>query len=220
MRGSEMKLKLILTAAAALAAVAGAARAEDFTPKAKGVWMLNLRVSGALPTANSAIDTRAGAATGLKVNVTDSVMPTLGLSYFVTDSIAVEAIAGATKHTVKAQGTGVDVAVKDTWLLPPTVTVQYHIHPKDRLSGYLGAGAGYMVFFSGKDRNGYNVHLTDGFGPVVQGGLDLALTGRWSANLDVKKVFFRPTANINGGALTSKVFLDPLIVSVGAGYKF
>jgi outer membrane protein len=216
-----MKLKLILTAAAALAAIAGAAHAdEDFQPKTKGTVILDVRISDALPTANSAIDTRAGGATGLKVGVTDSVMPTLGLSYFATDNIAVEAIAGVTYHAIKAQGPGVNVTVHDTWLLPPTVTVQYHVHPREKLSAYFGVGGGYMDFISGGDRNGYTVHLGDGFAPVIQGGLDLALVGRWSANLDVKKVFFRPNADINAGALNSKVTLDPLIVSVGAGYRF
>ena len=216
-----MKLKLLMTAVAAVASFAGAARADDaFTPKAKGMWILNVRISDALPVANSSINTKAGAATGLKVQATDSIMPTLGVSYFLTDNIALEVIAGTTLHTVKAVGTGVNVAVHDTWLLPPTLTAQYHFNPKGKYSPYVGAGAGYMLFYNGADKNGYSVHLSDGFGPVVQGGLDVALSGRWSANLDVKKVFFQPNANINGGALSSKVNLDPVVVSVGGGYRF
>jgi outer membrane protein len=62
--------------------------------------------------------------------------------------------------------------------------------------------------------------LTNGFAPAVEGGVDVALAGKWSANLDVKKVFFKTDATINGGALASKVYLDPLIVSAGIGYKF
>ena len=42
----------------------------------------------------------------------------------------------------------------------------------------------------------------------------------WSANLDVKKVWFETDAKINGGALTSKVKLDPVVASVGLSRKF
>ncbi len=46
-------------------------------------------------------------------------MPTIGLSYFVTDKIAVEVIAGTTRHTVKAVGAGTDVEVHKTWCCRP-----------------------------------------------------------------------------------------------------
>jgi outer membrane protein len=48
----------------------------------------------------------------------------------------------------------------------------------------------------------------------------VAITGPWTLNVDVKKVWFGTTATINGGALTSDVNLDPLVVSVGFGRKF
>jgi outer membrane protein len=48
----------------------------------------------------------------------------------------------------------------------------------------------------------------------------VALQGNWSLNADVKKVWFETDAKINGGALKSKVKLDPVVASVGFGYKF
>jgi outer membrane protein len=48
----------------------------------------------------------------------------------------------------------------------------------------------------------------------------VAVTGPWTLNLDVKKVWFDTTATINGGALTSDVNIDPWVVSVGFGRKF
>ena len=50
--------------------------------------------------------------------------------------------------------------------------------------------------------------------------MDVALKDRWSANLDVKKVFFETDASVNNGALKTKVKLDPWVVSAGVGYKF
>ncbi len=117
-------------------------------------------------------------------------------------------------------GPKTDVQIATTWLLPPTVTAQYHFASKSRVSPYIGAGLGYMQFFSGQNKNGFKVGLSDGFAPSLNAGLDYALTGKWSANIDVKKVFFQTHANINNGALGSKVSLDPVVASVGIGYKF
>jgi outer membrane protein len=77
-----------------------------------------------------------------------------------------------------------------------------------------------MLFFEGQDKNGFTVDLEDGFGYALQAGADVAITGPWTLNLDVKKVWFDTTATVNGGALTSDVNIDPWVVSVGFGRKF
>jgi len=216
-----MKTKLFLTAAVLAAATAGAAcAADDFQPAAKGTIMLNVRVSDAIPWANSPLTTNTGAATGLDIRASSSLMPTIGLSYFVTDNISVEVIAGSTYHQIKAVGGTTNLKVYDTWLLPPTVTAQYHFMSKSRLSPYLGAGLGYMEFFAGKNLTALNVNLSDNFAPSVNAGLDYALTGKWSANLDVKQILYSTHANVNSGAMGSNVPLNPTVVSVGVGYKF
>lgn len=212
--------KIALMAAATAVALAGAARAEDFQPKQKGLIMVNMRVTDVAPDAGDAIKTAAGAATGLHADVKEDVMPTLGIAYFLTDNVAVDLTLGTTKHEVKAVGPGTNVKVHETWVLPPVVALQYHFAPTARISPYVGAGLNYMLFYSGKDANGFKVKLKDGVGYALQAGVDVATKDRWSVNLDVKKVFFDTRATINGGALTSKVRLDPWVVSAGLGYKF
>jgi len=206
--------------AVGLLAASAAHAQEAFVPKTKGTLMLNVRATDVSPDAGDPILTSAGAATGLKAEVKDDVMPTIGLTYFFTDKLAVEVIAGTTQHTVKAVGPGTDVVVHKTWVLPPVVSVQYHPYPAAKFSPYVGAGLNYMLFYSGKDKNGFKVKLDDGFGYALQAGADIALTGRYSLNVDVKKVWFETDASINGGALKSKVNLDPWVLSAGVGYKF
>lgn len=217
-------MSVIIRSALALAAgllVTSAAQAQEaFAPKARGTWLLNVRATDVSPDAGDAIVTTGGAATGLNAKVDDDVMPTIGLSYFVTDKIAVEVIAGTTRHTVRAVGAGTDVEVHKTWVLPPVVSVQYHPYPNARFSPYVGAGLNYMIFYGDKDLNGFKVKLDDGFGYALQAGADYALTGRYSLNVDVKKVWFETDASINDGALKSKVNLDPWVVSAGIGYRF
>ena len=212
----------LLAGAVAIFAFVGAAQAQDQapTPKHKGLVMLNVRATDVAPTGSDPILTAAGAASGLSAKVGDSWAPTIGLSYFLTDNVAVEVIAGTTRHTVSAVGPATNVQVHKTWVLPPVVTLQYHFAPAARFSPYVGAGVNYMLFYSGTDLNGFKVDLGNGFGAALQAGADIALTGPWSLNLDAKKVFFKTDASINGGALKSKVGLNPWVLSAGIGYKF
>ncbi|WP_269514096.1 OmpW/AlkL family protein [Brevundimonas subvibrioides] len=200
--------------------VAAPVSAQDWQVARKGDWIVTGRITDVASSADDAITTAAGAATGLNVDVGNDVMPTLGFTYFLTDNISVEAILGATHHEIRAQGGTTDVPVHETWVLPPVVTVQYRPAPEARVSPYVGAGLNYMVFFSGKDRNGFDVNLDDGFGYALQAGADIAVSGPWTVNVDVKKVWFNTDATINGGALNSDVNLDPWVVSLGIGRKF
>jgi outer membrane protein len=216
----EMKTMRVAAAVAVAALAASAASAQDFTPKAKGRLLLNVRVTDVSPNGDDPITTLAGASTGLKAKVSDDVMPTIGLSYFLTDNIAVEVIAGTTRHTVKAHGAGVDVTVKKSWVLPPVVALQYHFAPQARFSPYVGAGVNYMLFYGGSNENGFHLKLKSGFGTALQAGADYAISGPWSANVDVKKIFFDTRATDGVAGLTSKVKLDPWVISGGIGYRF
>ncbi|OXE37275.1 MAG: hypothetical protein CGW95_02510 [Phenylobacterium zucineum] len=201
-------------------AITGAASAQEFQGKHAGLFMLQTRITDVAPAAGDPINTAAGAATGLKAEVKSSIVPTVGLVYFLTDNIAGELILGTSKHDIKAVGGGTNLKVHDTWVLPPVVALQYHFAPAARVSPYVGAGLNYMLFYGGKDYNGFKVKVKDGLGYALQAGVDVAIKDNWSVNLDVKKVYFNTKANINGGALTSKVNLDPWVVSAGVGYKF
>lgn len=215
-----MTTKFGAAALVAALAVAGVAQAQDFKPKAKGDIVLNVRVTDVAPTGSDPIVTLAGAATGLRAKASYDVMPTVGLTYFLTDNIAVEAIAGTTNHTVRAKGPGVDVKVKETWVLPPIVTLQYHFAPEARVSPYVGAGVNYMLFYSGSDKNGFNLHIDDGFGAALQAGVDIAMRDQWTINLDAKKVFFETDAVDRTNGIKTKVTLNPWVLSAGVGYRF
>jgi outer membrane protein len=212
---------MIATAVVAVAlAAAGGASAQDFQPKTAGTWLVDVRATTVTPDESGAIFTAAGVDTGLDVKIDEDTIPSLGISYFLTDKVAVELILGTSKHTISATTAPTATPVHDTWVLPPVLSVQYHPLPAARFSPYVGAGLNYMIFYKGKDRNGFTVDVDNGFGYSLQAGADVALTGPWSLNVDVKKVFFDTKASINGGALRSDVTIDPLVVSVGVGRKF
>jgi outer membrane protein len=209
-----------MTLATGAATGTSAQTANDWQVARKGDWIVTGRITDVSSGADDSIFTAAGVDTGLNVDVEHDVMPTLNFTYFLTDNISVEAVLGATQHQIRAQGGATDVAVHETWVVPPIVTLQYRPMPEARVSPYVGAGINYMLFFDGEDQNGFTVDLEDGFGYALQAGADVAITGPWSLNVDVKKVWFETEATINGGALTSDVNLDPWVVSVGLARKF
>jgi outer membrane protein len=217
---SQMKSLFAGLALVSVLCVAGQSVADDFTPKSAGTWIVAGRITDVAPDASGQIRTAAGAATGLSVNVKSDVMPTLGFTYFVSDHFAVEAILGTTKHEISAVGPAGSTKVHENWVLPPVIAAQYHFAPGARISPYIGAGLNAMVFYGGKDANGFKVRLDNGIGYAVQTGVDIALSGPWSANFDVKKVFYKIDASINGSTLNSKVTLDPWVTSIGIARRF
>jgi len=147
-------------------------------------------------------------------------VPELDVSYFVDKHWALELIAAVTPHTVSVGGP--DLA--DVWLLPPTLTVQYHLDPDGQsIRPYVGAGINYTTFFGIDEAAGYNkVKLNDSFGLALQAGFDIPFGGGWSANVDVKKIFISTDATVESGAPTihASVDIDPVVVGFGVGYRY
>lgn len=202
----------------ALVLAASAAQAgESFQTKEAGDWLVRGRVTGVVPMDGGTVENRTtGVDSGLDVSdITNTVIPELDFSYFITKNIALELILATTPHKVEATG---DIDMGDVWLLPPTLTLQYHPLPDSRISPYVGAGVNYTIFYGeGGGLAGFDVKNDIGF--ALQAGVDYALSGPWSLNLDVKKLFLRPEA-VTSTLRVDEVRIDPWLVSVGVGYRF
>ena len=158
---------------------------------------------------------------GSSVGVDNSFAPEVDFTWMATDHIGAELILATTQHTISARGIPGNVTVGKTWVLPPTVTLQYHFMPKERFSPYVGAGLNATLFYGEKAAAPFNsFSLSPTIGVALQAGFDYNISGNWYANVDVKQIFMRTTAKINGGAVTAKTWLNPLVVGAGLGYKF
>ncbi|WP_372858106.1 OmpW family protein [Sphingomonas sp.] len=168
---------------------------------------------------------------GEKVSVDNSVMPEVDLTYMATDTIGFELIAATTKHTASGK-TGTTGGIGDlasTWVLPPTLTVQYHLNPQGKIRPYVGAGVNYTVFYNEKASTGLksavgptSVHMSDSVGWAAQAGIDIDLTNRVFLNLDVKYIDMDTKATLRTTAIgtqTVDVHLDPIVVGVGFGIR-
>lgn len=216
-----MKLHCLAAAVAAVA-VAAPAQAEQ------GDWLLRGRAILVAPTEDSS---------GIEplfpndeVSVSNSFAPEVDISYFVTDHVALELIAATTKHDVSGK-TGIPDAVgklADTWVLPPTLTLQYHFAPKAKVRPYVGAGINYTLFYS-EGASGdlesalgeTDVELDDSFGYALQAGVDFDLSDKIFLNLDVKYIDIDTEAKITSGPLVNRVdvSIDPIVIGVGLGIK-
>lgn len=197
-----------------MAGMAAPAHAE-FQGKSAGDIMVRARVIGVIP------DESASTTIGGDVNVSDDWVPEVDFTYFVTDNIALELIAGTTKHDVSHKPTGIDLG--EVSLLPPTLTLQYHFMPKERFSPYVGAGLNYTFFYDESPAAGSPVTSIDyenSVGYALQAGIDYAVADQWYLNVDVKKIFLSTDVSINGGAINADVDLDPWLIGVGVGYRF
>jgi outer membrane protein len=140
-------------------------------------------------------------------------------TYFVTDNLALEIIAGTTKHTISNVGGS---QLGSVWLLPPTVTAQYHFTPDGSIRPYVGAGVNYTIFYDATDAGTLAPHhlgYSNNFGWALQAGADIPVGSRGVfLNVDVKKIFLSTNVKLDGVKLgTANV--DPWVISLGVGMK-
>lgn len=227
----RIKPRLLLAAAVLSAAFlfdTGQPSAADGAYPSYGPgWMVRFRALGVIPDEEASNWKLNGDPLPLNadVDIDNSIVPELDISYFFTNNIAVELIAAVTPHEIdganyiKAFG-----KVGDAWLLPPTLLLQYHFDAGRGFKPYVGAGINYTVFFNeDSGRNYSNLKLDDSFGWALQAGVDVHLQGNWFFNVDVKKLWLDTEASVDldgVGRVKADVDIDPWIVGVGLAYRF
>ncbi|WP_277991338.1 OmpW/AlkL family protein [Sphingomonas panni] len=194
---------------------------------AAGDWLVRVRGIVVSPTESSG---EVSGLPGSRVGVTDSVMPEVDFTYMATDHIGAELIVATTKH--KATGRGSIAAidtVASTWVLPPTLTLQYHLAPTGKIRPYVGAGVNYTVFYAENASDALEgalgstkVRMSDSAGYALQAGVDVDIGPRTFLNVDVKYIDIDTTARLTTAAGTNRVrvSIDPLVIGVGVGMRF
>ncbi len=233
----------------ALALVVTNANAQDFVPKHKGLIKIDLKLTNAMPNDNAAVETKYvndGALiggtplnldiTGVYVKSDNYFTPAIGIEYFVTDNISIEPIIGGAKQKSSSVANASELNVPPTLFTAAQfsqttefmaysaiVTAKYHFMPDKKFSPYLGLGVAQYWFDDEKISSGAPIKLENSSGYGLQGGFDYAFAKNWSLNIDAKKMYFDMKSEGKdpfGGTMTGKYKADPLIVSIGAGYRF
>ncbi len=188
--------------------------------KAANSVLVRVRAIGVFPQ-----NWNSNTSIGGTISATSTAAPEVDVSYFFTDNIAAELIAASTRHTVAANGTVLGkVDVGSAWVLPPTVTLQYHFQPKERFSPYLGAGLNATWFYNTQPAlpTVTKFTLSNNVGFDLQAGFDYNVAGAWFLNFDVKQLFLNTSARLStvAGPVKAHTSLSPTVIGAGIGYRF
>lgn len=205
-----MKLHKYLLCIAAVAGLSAPTLAQD------GPWQIRVRAIDVVPDESSTLSI------GGEVTADSAIMPELDITYFWTENFATELILATTKHNMGARGTAIgDLSLGDVWVLPPTLTFQYHVNPGGNVRPYIGAGVNYTIFYAddpGSDIG--SIKYEDGFGFALQAGIDFQMNNDWFFNVDAKRIWLNTDVEVNGGAVTADVDLNPWVFGIGFGKRF
>lgn len=209
-------------------------------------WKIRLRGIAIVPDDSSTnVTLNQTTALGAGVSVDEAFVPEFDITYMITPHWGIEAIAGIANHDVNVDGNDATLLVGlgatdgfklfDTWVLPPTVTLQYHFLPESNIRPYIGVGVNYTatLFDDATDAleaavgGPVKVSTDNSWGYAFQAGVDYDINDSWFLNADVKYIDIETTAKIgiNGGALAGNalnvdVDIDPWVFGVGIGYRF
>lgn len=202
-----MKKTAVILALAALG-VASQAMAQH------SPWQIRARAVNINPADKS--DPVGGTGPADQITVSNKTIAEVDITYFLSPNLAAELILTyPQKHDVALSGTKIGTFKH----LPPTLTLQYHFTLAAQVSPYVGAGVNYTRISSVKLLGGAGDLENHSFGLALQAGVDFKIDKNWSINLDVKKVQIRSDVMV-GGAKVSAVKVDPVLISVGVGYRF
>jgi outer membrane protein len=226
LRSYALATTTLLTFAAPVAMAADLAPAQEPVPQAtmdaiaaQSPWQVRVRGLGVITHDSGSVDQISGSG----LSYSDSVIPELDITYYLTDNFAAELILGTTSANIYGEGavSGLDKIGK-TWVLPPTLMLQYHFTDFGVFKPYVGAGVNYTMFYNQSGDTASALDVKDSFGAALQVGADYMIDEHWGVNFDVKKLFLRPEyETTNGGNnYTGKAKLDPWLIGAGVTYRF
>jgi len=197
---------------------------EEVNTESFKKWQVRLRAVGVVPNESSTIEKING-----EVSISNSLIPELDFTYFFTEHFAAELILGTTKHDVNALATDAgDIDLGSVWLLPPTLTAQYHFYATRNkvLKPYIGAALNYTIFYDVKPKDVVGVDYKNSIGYAAQLGFDLMIDDTFFVNIDAKRLFLKTDVTVDASNIVSglsvpaSVDIDPWLLGIGFGLKF
>ena len=159
------------------------------------------------------------------ISVSKKWAPDIDIEYAFNDKLSAELLLTVPqKHrvTVQQSALGGPVDIGNFKHLSPTLTVKFRPLGNAVLSPYVGVGVNYTRI--------WDVRLAvptvgslrldqSSVGLAWQVGADYQLGDHWSASLDLKYVKIGSDIKL-GATKVSHVNVDPVLMAVGAGYRF
>jgi len=153
----------------------------------------------------------------------------VGLNFFLTDRVSIEAKAAALESRLRVRIVGSDfIATANlgrAQIFPISAVLQWHLFEHGTIRPYLGAGVAHVIL---RDVNrsvsssATGIHFKDPSGLVVDGGLEFNLSKRFGIYGDARyiPVETKSTASFTGTTSSVQMNVRPLIVSGGIAWRF
>lgn len=219
----------LIVAAAALGCTWWVPACAQSTDTSHSRWMINVGGSGVFfPDLNAEIFLAGGRVPGASISVPSQGTPSFDVGYFITPSLAIDLFAGVPPKT-QILGTGPLAplgTLATTYYGPGVIALQYYIPGLGRVHPYIGSGVNWTFFLGTTDRALKHVQPADALGLPFEAGVHYDVTSHWTFNVDMKYILLhnRISAQFDTpvGALPAlaKVDINPLVLSVGIGYRF
>ncbi|HEX3577515.1 MAG TPA: OmpW family outer membrane protein [Thermoanaerobaculia bacterium] len=153
----------------------------------------------------------------------------VGLNFFLSDHVSIEANAAALESRLRVRVVGSDfIATANlgrAQIFPISAVLQWHLSEHGTIRPYLGAGVAHVIL---RDVNrsvsssATGIHFKDPTGLVVDGGLAFKLSKRFGIYGDARYIPMetKSTATFVPTAAAVQMNVRPLIVSGGIAWRF
>jgi outer membrane protein len=170
---------------------------------------------------------------GSEVGVDSAFGPEIDFTWKMTPHWGLELIIGGAEHEFTAEGGALDgIDLGRAWVIPPTLTLQYHFVPNKKARPYVGIGFNATTFqkyrYSQdlKDLGIDELVLKDSVGYAAQLGIDIDVSENWFLNIDAKYIRMSTEVKIRQAAVPNDVLqilsldIDPFVIGFGFGSRF
>lgn len=142
--------------------------------------------------------------------------------YMFTKNLGFELILATSKHTLMGKKSLTGTKIGTTWVLPPTLTLQWRFAPKYIIQPYVGVGVNYSLYYNEHcSLAGTSLDLKHSWGPAVQAGMDMFFYKNWFFNVDVKYIWMDTHAYLSGDVHGRvHVNINPWVFGFGFGRKW
>jgi outer membrane protein len=150
------------------------------------------------------------------VKADSRVIPEVDISYFFSDHFATELVL-TYPQKVDISVNGADAG--SVRALPPTLLAQYHFSSLGSFKPYLGGGVNLTLFSKRGLLAGAARTDKSSVGIAVQIGADFEMNEHWLLNVDLKYIDMDTGVHVSGSKIGT-LDLNPIVASVGLGYRF
>ena len=142
---------------------------KDMIATKAGDWFTRLRALYILPDDHShAINTIPHSG----VSVHPSWTGEFDFGYMFTKNLGFELILATARHTIVGTKSLAGTTIGTTWLLPPTLTLQWRLFPEHRVQPYVGGGVNWTLFYGENcDLSKTSLSLDQSWGGAAQVGI-------------------------------------------------